>query len=225
MRTPLMAAFTAIVLTCTAAGAEQTPPAEPVEAAPSPASFQREFGTRRHVGFFFRPDIGFGYLSSSESAGSATATMSGFSGIAGVSVGGAVSENLILAAHVFDAVAINPDVSISGLGSTSTTDTTVSFLGMGPELTYYFMPENIYLSGTLALTRLSVSSHGNTADTNWGAGGRLAVGKEWWVSDHWGLGAKAHVSISANEDPVRGTSRSNTLWTWGLGLAFSATYN
>jgi hypothetical protein len=222
MLTPLMAAFAAIVLTCTAVSAEETP-ADP--GAQSPAAFQRDFNTRRHVGLFIRPDLGFGYQSSSESAGGATATISGFSAIAAVSVGGAVSENLILAAHVFDAVAINPDVSVSGMGSTSTTDTTVSFLGMGPELTYYFMPANIYVSGTLALTRLSVSSHGNTANTNWGAGGRFAVGKEWWVSDHWGLGAKAHVSISANEDPDPGTGRSNTLWTWGLGLAFSATYN
>jgi len=50
----------------------------------------------------------------------------------------------------------------------------------------------------------------------------LALGKEWWVSDHWGLGVAGHISFSSNQDPV---ASNNTLTTWAFGAAFSATYN
>jgi hypothetical protein len=203
----------AAVLLCSAANAQPLPPSQ---WGPPP----RDVTANRHVGFFLRPDLGFGFMSASEDSGGSTMTISGASALGGIAIGGAVSENLILAVHVFDGVAVNPDVSVSGFGSSSTTNTTLTMWGVGPELTWYVMPENIYLSGTVGFTKMTLEQGGNSGDTDWGIGARFSVGKEWWVSDHWGLGLVGHASLSSNEDPGGGTLR-----TWALGVAFSATYN
>jgi hypothetical protein len=208
---PLFFAIAA-VLVCTAANAQPLPPSR---WGPAP----RDYTANRHVGFFVRPDLGFGFMSGSEDSGGNTMTISGASALGGFAIGGAVSENLIFAAHVFDAVAVNPDVSVSGFGSSSTTNTTLTMWGMGPEMTWYIMPQNIYLSGTVGFTKMTIQSGGSTGETDWGFGARFGVGKEWWVSDHWGLGVAGQASLSSNPDA------GNTLRTWALGVAFSATYN
>ena len=55
-----------------------------------------------------------------------------------------------------------------------------------------------------------------------GFGAKLAVGKEWWVSDHWGLGLAAEAVLAITPDS--GTNPP-TWTTFGGGLTFSATYN
>jgi hypothetical protein len=177
----------------------------------------------RHFGFFIRPDFGFGYHSSSESTSAGDATISGFAGLAGVSIGGAVAENVILSAHIYDAVGTNPSVSLGG-SSASTSNASLTMFGIGPELTYYFMPNNVYLSGTVALTRMTFNSNGNDASSDWGVGSRVTLGKEWWVSNHWGLGLSGHVSYAANNDPAS-NGNGNLMSSWAFGAAFSATYN
>jgi hypothetical protein len=207
---PLFFAIAA-VLVCSAANAQPLPP----RYGPPPT----DYSANRHVGFFLRPDLGVGFMSASEDSGGSTMTISGASALGGFAIGGAISENLIIAAHVFDSVAVNPNVSVSGFAS-STSDTTLTMWGMGPELTWYIMPENIYLSGTVGFTKMMIQQGSSSGETDWGIGARVGIGKEWWVSDHWGLGIAGHASLSSNEDPGYGTLR-----TWALGVAFSATYN
>ena len=213
MRFASQVSLAAVLLTGTALMAQDIQPYQ----APPRTGFDSTY--QRHFGFYIRPDLGFGYLTQTESG----VTISGLSGLAGVAIGGAIRENSILAVHIIDAVAQNPNVSSGGLSATAN-DTTVTMWGIGPQYTYYFMPSNLYLSTTLALTRLHVSSGNNSGDTDWGLGTRIALGKEWWVSDHWGLGVAGHISFSTNQDPVSGGG-SSTLTTWTFGAAFSATYN
>jgi len=178
----------------------------------------------RHFGFFFRPDAGFGYLTSHESTSAGDLKVSGFASMGGGSVGGALTENLILGVHLSNALVSNPAFSLSGT-SRNNQDAEVGMLGIGPELTYYFMPNNVYLSGTVAITRMTLSkTDGSNSGTDWGVGTRVALGKEWWVSDHWGLGLVGHVSYSANNDPAS-TGGGNLMSSWAFGAAFSATYN
>jgi hypothetical protein len=164
-------------------------------------------------------------MSASETASNGvTVTVSGASGLGGLAIGGAVQEDTILAVHIIDAVATNPSVSLSSGQSGTAQNTSMTLWGIGPELTQYLMPNNIYLSATVALTRMTSESNNRSYNTSWGWGGRVALGKEWWVSDHWGLGVAAHGSYSSNEDPS-GSGRSYTMSTWALGVVFSATYN
>jgi hypothetical protein len=178
--------------------------------APAPATGY-DSTYRRHFGFYIRPDLGFGYMAANE----ATQTYSGAAGLFGVAIGGAVQENSIVAVHIFDSVVQNPDLSSGG----SLQDTNLVLWGIGPQYTHYFMPSNMYVSATAALTRVYLDRGSVTAGTDWGFGTRLALGKEWWVGNHWGLGLVGHVSYSANADA------SYTLTSYAFGLAFSATYN
>ncbi len=192
-------------------------PIQPMQPG-QPGTMMRDETANRHLGLFLRPDLGFGYMSTS---GGGT-TISGAAGFFGFAIGGAVTENVILGAHIYDGLVVNPNVTLSSGASGSTSNTTLTMLGIGPELTYYFMPSNLYLSATLAVTKLSLTVNNITGNSNAGWGGRLALGKEWWAGDHWGLGVVGHFSYASNGD--QGTN-AQTLSTWGLGLAFSATYN
>jgi hypothetical protein len=211
------------VLVSASAFAQTSPVGPSMAPGARPGTLLTDNTLNRHFGFFIRPDLGFGYLSSSESTSFGDLNVSGVAGLAGVSIGGAVAENVILSAHIFDAVSSNPDVSLGG-SSGKAQNASLTMWGIGPELTYYFMPNNIYLSGTVGLTRMTLSSNGNDASTDWGFGTRLTLGKEWWVSDHWGLGLSGHVSYANNNDPDT-NGGSHTMSSWAFGAAFSATYN
>ena len=207
------------------------PPAPPPEAA-VPASYQppppaiapkspTAFDTRhRHLGGFIRPDLGFGYQELHGSSGGTDFKMNGFSATFGFAAGGAVSENSILAVHFWDTATSNPSVSSGGLSGT-TSDTTLSVFAIGPQYTIY-TGGNYYFSVTPALSRVTLRANGSSGDSDWGFGLRTAVGKEWWVSDHWGLGLAGHLSFSVNKDSG---SSDATLTGWGATIAFSATYN
>jgi hypothetical protein len=211
-------------------------PAPSSASGPIPASFQpapltpgqppgtssaAALDTRhRHLGGFVRPDLGFGYVYMSASSNGTDASIKGLAGSFGVAAGGALSENSILAFHFWDVVATNPTVTVGGFAP-SNADATLTIIAFGPEYTRYF-GDNLYFSITPSLSRATLSTGGNSSDTNWGFGLRAGLGKEWWVSDHWALGAVGHLTFSANQD-----SGSNPpTWTgWGGTVAFSATYN
>jgi hypothetical protein len=175
----------------------------------------------RHRGFFFRPDLGAGYMTLSGGSPLGDLTISGPAGFFGLHAGGAIAEDLILAVHLYDGAIADPKASVAGQSATLS-GATVAMVALGPELTWYLMPANVYLSATVALTKVTLEVNGSSADTQAGFGAQLGIGKEWWVSSHWGLGLVGHASFSSNKD--QGTNAS-TISTLGFGLAFSATYN
>jgi hypothetical protein len=207
-----------LLLSGTAALAQENQPTQPYQPGQPVPGGWRDPTYRRHLGFYIRPDLGFGYMDSNENG----VSVHGLAGMAGVAVGGALQENSILAGHFFSSTIQNPTVSSGGFSS-STTDTSITMFGFGPQYTYYFMPSNVYLSTTLGLARFHSESSGSSGDSDWGFAMRLSVGKEWWVGDHWGLGAVGHLGFSTNQDPAGSTSY--TMTTWNFGVAFSATYN
>jgi hypothetical protein len=176
----------------------------------------------RHLGFFVQMDIGPAYLGTSASSGSFDRKMSGGAGEFGVAIGGAVVEDLILAGHLWGFSAPSPTVKDHG-GTVSTSGTlTLDLSGIGLNATYYFMPLNLYLSLTPSIATLTAKANGVKEETKNGFGLRAAVGKEWWVSDHWGLGLDGHLAFASNQ--AKGTG-GPTWGTFALGVAFSATYN
>jgi hypothetical protein len=209
----LAASVRAIPAVVFLAGAGLAQQAQPGQTGPEPRSgYDPTY--RRHFGFYIRPDLGFGYMAANQ----ATTTYSGVAGLAGVAIGGAVSENEILAVHIFDAVVQNPNLSYGG----SLQDSTMVLAGIGPQYTHYFTPSNMYLSLTAAVTRVSLDRpFGPPGATNAGFGTRVALGKEWWVGNHWGLGIVGHFSYSFNGD----SNSTYTLTAYAVGVAFSATYN
>ena len=163
----------------------------------------------RHLGFFFRADIGVGYLSSSTGGAPQLAT-SGVSVPLGLAVGGAIAEDWILAGEIWGGFAPK---AVNGVSQT------LFVYGYSLAVVHYFMPANVYLSFAPGITRLSFETGNVSTSTDWGPGAKLAVGKEWWVGAHWGLGVAAEFFLTVNKDG--GASRT----TIAPGLTFTATYN
>jgi hypothetical protein len=187
-------------------------PPPPRGQAPAPIAPSDSNSTRhRHLGGFIRPDVGFGYLATNANGGS---ELGGVAGTIGFAAGGALSEDVIMAFHVWDAAASNPSYS-----NGSTLNGSLALFGLGGELTLY-SKEDYYVSMSPSITRLTTVSGSSSSDTNWGFGLRFAVGKEWWVSDHWALGLVGHASMSLNSD-----SAGNNWRTAAVTMAFSATFN
>jgi hypothetical protein len=166
----------------------------------------------------------------STSSGGASLDVSGGGAMFGIAGGGVVAPNLILyGAFMFNS-AVNPDVKFDGtLVGTGTGDSSADIVAIGPGVAYYIEPANVFLSGTLLLAKLTVNdSNGNkTGESDWGFGIEGQVGKEWWVSDHWGLGAAAQILVSAMKDK-EALVAGGEIPTWtatSFSLAFSATYN
>jgi len=155
-------------------------------------------------------------------------TMSGAAAYLGFAIGGSVADGVILAGHLWGMGATSPDISFNGQGG-APGETRLGFAAIGPEFDYYFMPANFFLGATLALSRVTLrtggrlTSGGTDYSTQVGLAGQFAVGKEWWVSDSWGLGLKGEVTITANKD---NSSSNPPTWTgFAFAVGFSATYN
>ena len=99
--------------------------------------------------------------------------------------------------------------------------TSVSLFGIGPSLTYYW-PSNYYVTTTVNLSRLSITVDGTDTNANTGFGARFGLGREWWISDHWGLGLNGQVGYANNGDP---NPNASSIHSFVAGLMFSATYN
>jgi opacity protein-like surface antigen len=204
----------------------QPPPPPPPGYYPEPprsAPPYRRSEQERHRGVFLRLDVGVGYMGSSYSQNGADFTVAGAAIATSFAIGGSVARNQALAFHFWVMATGNPKVTVNGTDAGTLNNTTTSLIGLGPEYNIY-TPSNWYFSITPSLTRLHTdnSDDGSSGDTNWGFGARLAVGKEWWLGDRWGLGLAAQFTASTNTDQG---DLAPTVTTFGGALAFSATWN
>ncbi len=176
---------------------------------------------RTHDGFFLRLSGGPGYASPSLDYLDSNLKLSGSSGDLNLAVGGMVSPNLALHGTLLSWVVSNPDVSWGGPGSVRF-DGDLSMAAIGAGLTYYFMPANIYASGSVGFGSLTLdAAEGLDGETKDGPVVDLTLGKEWWVGNSWGLGAA--LAFGYHSFPEK---QLTTNWTGGsLALRFSATLN
>lgn len=144
----------------------------------------------------------------------------GGSGMFTFSIGGAVADNLIVFGHLGGSSITDPKIrlwgrELQGKGSAALT-------GVGAGVAYYLMPSNVYFSGALMVTRISLrdADDRKIGETETGGGIDLAIGKEWWVSANWGLGIAGHVMFASIDDADGSTYRATS-----TSIAFSATYN
>jgi len=196
-----------------------------VSAQQQPAPPPANPTAHRHLGFALRLELGYAYDSmSTDISGLGTLKLSGGGAGFAVAVGGAISENFVLGFQAWDGIASKPTVELTGAGS-ATANGSAAVVGYGLLLNWYLQPSNVYLYATPSATRLALTndSGGATANSEWGFGLRLGVGKEWWVSDHWGLGVTAWYAYSSNKDSS--ASGAPTWTTNAFGVNFSATYN
>ena len=169
----------------------------------------------RHLDGYVHLELGGGYMRTAAAPSSAAYAFSGWGVPMSFAVGWAVAEDWILAGDAWFLAAPSTQV-----GPSSTT--VVSAIGLN--LTRYLMPANVFLSVTPSLSVLSINDRDNVEvrRTDYGFGAKVAVAKEWWVGDHWGLGIAGSLFLAVNGDQGTGAST----WTsFGGGVAFSATFN
>lgn len=176
-----------------------------VTAAPDPTA-------HRHLGFYLHLDIGVGYLGTSASQGGPS--LSGAAVPLSIVIGGAVAEDWIIAGDLWAAAGPSPVGSTWGATAVA---------GVGLNVTHYFMPaKGVRFAQPVLHCADGRQRHGLRRTNEDRIGAKLAVGKEWWVGTHWGLGVAVEGFFASNHDNGSGTSKWTTA---GGGFLFSATYN
>ena len=190
-------------------------------------------GSHQHDGFYMRLTGGVGYLSAKSGDGSTSMSVSGAGPALTFAFGGSVTPHLILYGEFLVTSATDPEAKYAG-GSQSL-PYSVELFGIGPGLSYYLEPLNMYFSGTLAFSQVTASdTSGNSSDsananqdwTEMGIGASFMVGKEWWVSHDWGLGVagRLHLASMKTKQEFAATT-SDRMTATAFSVLFSATYN
>ncbi len=201
---------------------DQPSRAEPALGSPATATGQVPAGFHRHDGMFLRFQLGFGGLSS---AGT-NVELSGSAGSFALGLGYAVIDDLVLFGEVYDDVNAAPKLTQGGVASTTTSNVTHTLFGYGAGLAWYAASWNAYVSATVGVGQLDLewptALGPQKFSTQYGPVVRLSVGKEWWVSTDWGLGA----SLNFETGSMKGPATNPATWkSTAYSLAFSATYN
>jgi hypothetical protein len=196
----------------------------------------QEKGYRRHDGFYFSMGMGpaFGNLNLKRTGplGSGTITASGLGMDIDMKFGWTVMDNLILSFDVTSTTFIDPSVRLDD-GSEIAPDSMLAIGGMIPGLgaTYYFMPRNYFVSGSVGFGRAEISNvftdSGYFSD-DYGLSFRLKAGKEWWVSKNWGLGVSggyAHTDVKEKIGPPLPAGLKGRFSQDEIFVLFNTTFN
>ncbi len=171
-------------------------------------------------GFFLRMTAGGGGGSTSVDDSVDKLEFSGGAAEFSIAIGGIITENLALHGSLYEFTMFDPDIKFNGT-TLGQGDGEISMSGVGAGVTYWFMPVNFYLTGTLGVGTLRVDSGGSSDTSDAGLALELALGKEWFVSDRWGLGIGAGFTFHSIPDGGIDENWSGTSFI----LRFSATFN
>ncbi|MFP2959703.1 outer membrane beta-barrel protein [Myxococcus sp. 1LA] len=183
----------------------------------------QEYDEHVHDGFYLRLQVGGGYLRASAADVTPDVALKGASGNINAEIGFALVNNFILYGKFYGAASPSPSIQVGDLSVEDTGDDWSQNLGaVGLGVTYYFMPANIYLSGAISYTQLSITERDEkVAETELGGGLHLGIGKEWWVSKNWGLGIGAELALGR----IRDDSNNDNWNVTNVSIVLSATYN
>jgi hypothetical protein len=79
----------------------------------------------------------------------------------------------------------------------------------------------VFLSGAVGFGGMRIRQNDVDHDTDAGFGARFGVGKEWFVSDSWGLGTAGYFDFAVAKD--RDIPNPPTWWSVSPLVAFTAT--
>ncbi|HZL18099.1 MAG TPA: hypothetical protein VFG23_10165, partial [Polyangia bacterium] len=187
---------------------------------PAYAAPVRAPGAETHDGLYLRLQLGVGYMRMSASTKGTDSSIAGASGNFDLALGAALSPRLIIYGTVIESKARNPTYKLDGPSLSDNPSGmivgTVSLggfgnagvVGVGGGVATY-LPSNLFLAGSLLASRLFVDDfNGNlVAKSDWGFTFEGQLGKEWWVSDNWGLGIAGQLLLGAmNDHPLANES-------------------
>jgi hypothetical protein len=177
-------------------------------------------GSRDHDGgFFLRLSTGVGGAQAEYSDPSAM-KLYGVSSDMNIAIGMMVLPNMALHATLYGWMLSEPTAEIGETSGEFPGDAALGSLGIG--LTYYLMPANLYLSGSVGFSVMSVELLGTfNGETDAGPAFDVTLGKEWWVGGSWGLGVAGGFGYFSVPDKDVDENWSG----FSLGVRFSATLN
>ncbi|AKQ69143.1 hypothetical protein A176_006055 [Myxococcus hansupus] len=187
------------------------------------AASAQEYDEHVHDGFYLRLQVGGGYLRAKATDAIPQYTVKGAGANINAEVGFALVNNFILHAKFYGASTPNPSMQIGDLTiEGQDEDRSQNYGAVGLGITYYIMPANVYLSGAVTYTQLSVSRRNEkVAESDIGGGLHLGIGKEWWVSKNWGLGVGAELAMGR----IRNEFDRESWNVANFSVVLSATYN
>lgn len=179
-------------------------------------------GYHKHDGFYLSLSLG-GSSGSISDKMTTTTTFDGTGGALDLKIGGAIKENLILHANISSIAITGPTLTENGSSVKATDETSIGQAMLGVGLTYYIMPSNFFISGSVGSGNFSSIINNKTTSSNHGPSFQLKVGKEWWVSKNWGLGIAALLNTTNVDNTMNGIAEkvSGTQF----GVLFNATFN
>lgn len=146
----------------------------------------------------------------------------------GVSVGGGLADNLIVYGELSTWLMFTKGSAVKIDGEEAPHDVSAATYALvtGPGLAYYFMPANVFLAGTVAVTAVgaSVEQDGERFlefNAGRGVGVALRLGREWALSNRWAIGLAAETLFTSNPGAGGGDRRTSKFG----GLVLSATLN
>jgi opacity protein-like surface antigen len=173
-------------------------------------------------GFFLRLSAGLGSAQTKwDDLDDDEAKVSGLSGDANFAVGANVGGALAIHGTFWGFSMTDPELESGGV-EIELDDATYSVSAFGAGLTYY-TDSNFYVSPSIGLATASIEFDNVTVESDTGFAVDLTIGKEWWVSDKWGLGVAAGFGFHAiplDEDVSEDDATGNN-----FALRFSATFN
>jgi hypothetical protein len=190
-------------------------------------------GHQKHDGFYLRVGLGIGAAGLTRQSSTTKTELSGAVSSFSLILGGALTQNLILYGELFSQSATsNPKLVIDGVDRGGQSNADFTLFGIGPGAAYYFTTTNIHVSATVALSGLAfrnLFAERPTESSGTGASLKLGVGKDWWVSSNWALGASAQLVVGSvkdldSKDVVPGDE--NPSWDIAsFSVLLSGTYN
>jgi hypothetical protein len=173
-------------------------------------------------GFFLRLSAGLGSAQTKfDDLDDNESKLSGLSGDANFAVGANVGGSLAIHGTFWGFSMTDPELETDGV-EVELDDATYSVSAFGAGLTYY-TASNFYVSPSVGLATASIEFDNVTVESDTGFAVDLTIGKEWWVSDKWGLGVAAGFGFHAiplDEDVSEDDATGNN-----FALRFSATFN
>ena len=184
-------------------------------------------GAQTHDGLYLRMQLGLATVDLKGTIPGTTVTYAGAGASAGLAVGYTVAPHLTLYLDFLIAGAGNTTPHVNGYAQTGVQGSPNVF-GIGPGLSFDFGP-NVFVAATVLLAGVYVddTNGSSLASSKSGAAIELQLGKEWWVSDNWGLGLSGQFIYGS----MKGSDRDPSLdavpdWrVVAAAILFSATYN
>ena len=180
-------------------------------------------GPRDHEdGFLLRLATGAAIGASTEiDIATETFKMSGTGVDLEIAIGGVVTPNLAIHGTLLAWVVSDPKLEVAD--ESGNAGGTLGLAGAGAGLTYYIMPVNLYLTGTAGFGRLEIGDSNVSYAFGTGFLFEAAIGKEFFVSDKWGLGLS--VGIVYHSVPWDDVELDNNWTGVSVPVRFTATMN